>query len=178
METALTALVAFLHRTIPTWTVIVGAACLTSACTKFLVLRPTESRAEQWKLVVVFAHEGPNRHRVRTAHTERVRSVYIEPESGARFMFFEVKLKNEASAARGFAYDRCDLDAGEERILPSIVIIDNPAGMEAPAFELLAPGEVVTRKIVFAYPDGEAPTRLQCGALVIPLLPQDPSGPA
>jgi hypothetical protein len=163
------ALAALLHRTIPTWTVVVGATCLTSACTKVLVLRPTASRAEQWKLVV-FAQEGRNRYRVRTAYTEPVRTTYIEPESGARFISFDVRLTNEASAARGFKYDRCDLDAGQERILPSIVVMENPGGMEAPEYELLAPGQEVTRRLVFAYPDGDAPTRLQCGALVIPLL--------
>jgi hypothetical protein len=149
------------------WIALWGAGslsiCLASACRTSLLRHPTKSETDDWTLVVVKAHKGPD--------TYRARNGYIEPQSGAHFFSFDIRLTNLARVGRWFNYDWCDLDAGKERILPSIVRYEPQDELEAPEFEPLAPGREIVRTLIFAYPDDQKPTRLACGTLSIPLRP-------
>jgi hypothetical protein len=136
-------------------------ALLATACGTTLLNRPIESKAKEWTLVVDKLRDGPNSYGTGNGH--------IEPESGARFLWFNVRLRNDAAVTRSFNYDRCDVDAGEERLLPSIVDRDIAINAEAPGVEELEPGEEITRILIFTYPEERMPTRLQCGELSIPL---------
>ena len=119
--------------------------------------------------MVAKAHKGPDRYRTQNG--------YIRPESGAHFLSFDIRLTNLASVGRWFNYDQCDLDAGKERILPSIVRHDPQEERESPEFEAFPPGQEIVRTLVFAYPDDHGPTRLACGKLSIPLGRMKPPTP-
>jgi len=138
---------------------LIASASIMSACAVTLVYGPIESNADEWKLVLVKLRRGPDSY--------KTSSGYIEPESGAWFLWLDVRLKNETASTRRFNYESCDLDAGEHRVLPSIVHVDPDS--EAPDWEKLEPSEEITRTLIFSYPDGRMPTRLKCGALSIPL---------
>jgi hypothetical protein len=131
------------------------------ACGTTLMNQSAQARAKQWTLVVDEVRDGPDAYGQGNGH--------IEPESGARFLWFDIRLRNEAKTTRSFNYDRCDLDAGDQLLLPSIVDLDIAINAEASEVEEVEPDKEISRILIFTYPEGVLPTRLKCGELTIPL---------
>jgi hypothetical protein len=149
--------------------VVIASAFATSACAFTLINGPVESKTDEWKLVLVKLSRGLDQYKTSAG--------YIEPVSGARFLWLDVRLTNETGSTRWFNYENCDLDAGNRRVLPSIVPVGPDS--EAPDLERLGPRQEITRTLIFSYPDDQLPTRLQCGALLIPLkLGQSSNAPS
>jgi hypothetical protein len=141
---------------------LVFAALLLSACGSTLLNQRIERKAKQWALIVEHVNDGPDDY-------ARGDNVHFVPPSGMRFLWFKVRLRNDASARRSFNYDRCDLDDGEDRILPALVDKDMFINVTVDDADELDPGEEITRKIAFAYPEDHLPTRLMCGEIAIEL---------
>lgn len=121
-----------------------------------------ETKAKGYTLAVVEVTDGPNTYE---RGTQRV-----VPEDGLRFLWFNVQLRNDMATEQVFNYDRCDIDFGQEVILPNLVDMDKFVNLLVEdKEETLAPSEEISRNLIFAFPEDKYPTRLQCGDLVIPL---------
>lgn len=118
--------------------------------------------AKGWHMALESVKAGPNDY-ARGDH------VHFQPPSGSRFLWFTIRLKNVESTPKTFNWDRCDVDSGEDVLLPALVDTDALINIEAGKEEELSPGQELGRRLAFAYPDHKLPTRLACGELVFPL---------
>jgi hypothetical protein len=123
---------------------------------------PVEREAKGWHLVLETVKDGPNDY-------ARGDNVHFVPPSDSRFLWFKIRLRNTESTRRAFNYDRCDLDSGSDAILPAIIDKDAIINIMADKVEELDPGEEITRRLAFAYPEDRFPSRLSCGELVVEL---------
>src|SRR5712691_5898071 len=127
-----------------------------------LLHQQIETKAKGFSLVVTEITDGPNSYE---RGLER-----IKPEGGLRFLWFKIRLRNELAAGQTFNYDRCDIDVDGHAILPNLVDMDKFVNLLVESKEdKLAAGEEISRKMIFAFPDGKFPTRLRCGDLVLKL---------
>ena len=127
-----------------------------------LLHQRVETKAKGFSLAVTDVTDGPNSYE---RGLERVK-----PGDGLRFLWFKIRLRNELQAEQTFNYDRCDIDLGGRAILPNMIDMDKVVNLLVESKQdKLAAGEEVSRKLIFAFPDGSFPTRLKCGDLVLPL---------
>jgi hypothetical protein len=127
-----------------------------------LLNQPIQAKAKGFALVVTDVTDGPNSY-------ERG-LVRVKPEGDLRFLWVKIRLRNELATEQTFNYDRCDLDLGGSAILPNMVDMDKVINVLVESKQdKLAGGEEVSRKLIFAFPEGRFPTRLHCGDLVLQL---------
>jgi hypothetical protein len=126
--------------------------------------QPVERQAKGWHLVLETVKDGPSDY-------ARGDNVHFVPPGGMRYLWFKIRLRNTESTRREFNYDRCDVDSGQDAILPAIIDKDAIINIMADKVEGLDPGEEITRRLAFAYPKDHLPSRLACGELVVQLSP-------
>jgi hypothetical protein len=132
------------------------------ACATTLLDQRVETQAKGFTLAVTEVTDGPNTYERGTRR--------LEPDDGLRFLWFKVELRNDMTREQVFNYDRCDIDSGEDAVLPNLVDMDKLLNLLVEdKEETLAAGELITRNLIFAFPEDRYPTRLRCGELVIPL---------
>jgi hypothetical protein len=128
-----------------------------------LMNQRVEAKAKDWTIAVTEVSDGPNRYNMGG-------NVTYVPADNERFLWISMTVRNDRAAAQTFTYDRCGIDFDSREVLPSIVdrawvilseIYDKQDDMK--------PGEVVSRRLVFSYPDDRYPTRLACGEATMPL---------
>jgi len=143
--------------------VLASFALWLGACGRTVVNQPINRAGDGWTLVVRKVTDGPN--------GVDQGNVIIKPKKGDRFIWVHLTLHNEQRQARKFSFDRCDLDAGADVILPGIVTHGSSMGYlsDFPREPQLDGNESVDRRLIYAYPKGRSPTRLQCAPMVFPL---------
>jgi hypothetical protein len=121
-------------------------------------------RTEDWTLTLQRVSDGPN-------YLAPIGYTAYKPARGTRFIHTYLKIRNDAATLRGFGYDSCNLDLGEQRIVPSLVT--NYYGVQdvVKGDEDYEAGESSHRMLTFSYPKGLNPTRLQCGGVTFAPLP-------
>ena len=140
-------------------------ACLSllgiASCGQVILDSPLQRQGDAWDLTLRKLTDGPNSFNV-GGH------VTYKPSPGDRFVWAHVTLHNPSPSPRKFSFDRCDLDAGEDAVLPTIVSFAmlNGDGNREPE---LAPNETIERRLISAYPQHRSPTRLRCAPMIFPL---------
>lgn len=134
---------------------------LTAACSTTLVNQRIEQRGGGWTITLLKLTDGPD--------TYSYQNFRYEPGDDEKFLRATIEVRNDANVPRAFNYDRCDLDAGHQRLLPSLVDRDWVLNALADDVEDYDPGETKTRVLIFSYPEDQLPTRLACGEAVIAL---------
>jgi hypothetical protein len=131
-----------------------------ASCGRTIMDVPVHRTGDGWELTVTKVTDGPNAF--------SMGSVNYHPGDGERFVFAHVTLRNPSAAPRKFSFDRCDLDAGSQAVLPAMVSFGtlNSDSNREPE---LAAGETIERRLVFSYPMHISPTRLQCAPMTVPL---------
>lgn len=131
------------------------------ACGTVIISQPIQREGDGWGFTLRKLTNGPDRF-----HPGG--NVSYVAASGQRFIWAHVTLHNRGPAPRKFSFDRCDLDAGSDAYVPSIVSFAmlNNDGEHEPQ---LAAGETIERRLIFPFPTDRSPTRLQCAPMVIPL---------
>jgi len=137
------------------------ATIVAAGCAREIVNHPQSRQGDDWSLILRLLTDGPARW-----SSGDVRHV---PARGERFIWAHVTLRNDRMVPRRFNFDRCDLDDGRDVVVPVLVDADSFMSAAASRDPVLGPGETITRKLVFAYPETRSPTRLQCAPMVIPL---------
>ena len=148
-----------------TLTAILALGPLAGGCAHTVLDQRTDLRGDGWTLTVHKVTDGPNRF--------DTGNIVYKPESGERFIWVVVTLHNDEGQPRKFSFDRCDLDAGSDVMVPTKVDHDLPVGYDTDlAHEPeLAGGESLDRRLMFVYPKDRSPTRLRCAPMVL-ALPQ------
>lgn len=139
-------------------------AFLLTGCGTVLLNQPVERKAKGWTITLTRYRDGPNGF----AQADGTRLVSSD---GQRFLWAYVTVRNDAATPRKFTYNRCDLDLGGDAILPSFVAWDFVLNQLADETEDYNAGGYRTRKLVYTYPEGRAPTRLRCADVEFPLPP-------
>jgi hypothetical protein len=134
-----------------------------AACGTTLMNQRVEAKAKDWNIAVTEVSDGPNRYNMGG-------NVTYVPGDDERFLWVSVAIRNDRAAEQTFTYDRCGLDLDSREVLPSVVdrawvILSEIHDKQ----DDVKPGEVVTRRLVFSYPENRYPTRLTCGEAVLPL---------
>jgi len=92
------------------------------------------------------------------------------PEKGERFFWVRVKLRNNATTARPFNFDRCELDLADQGVVPGL-ISTAPMTFQADRVETVSAGDSIDRYLIFPYPLSATPTRLTCAPMTVRLPP-------
>jgi hypothetical protein len=91
------------------------------------------------------------------------------PGPGHRFLWAHLHLTNETKQDRRFSWSACDLDDGNDAILPGVVAVDSAVVNPRQMNEIIEAKDTVNRKVAFSYPYDRLPTRLKCKEMVFPL---------
>jgi len=132
-----------------------------SACSSALLNAPVSKSANGWGITLGQAKEGPDEY------AGDVGSVFAG--TGEKLIWALVTVKNDGPQEETFDYDSCLLEGkGESR---QILVVDKHGEVLAPAerAEAIAPGQERTRQLIYSYPKDQRPTRMKCGAIVLPI---------
>jgi len=143
--------------------VCVVLATAGSACGHVVLDKPVYRTGDSWELILRKVTDGPNQYNPNP-------NSIVSPGPERRFIWAHITLHNTQRVARKFNFDRCELDDGEQAILPALIDIDAALITGAVNREPeLAADETITRRLIFPYPESRSPTRLTCAPMVIPL---------
>ena len=143
------------------WLFAICSLASALGCARTIIGEPVHRTGDSWDFTLRKLTNGPNSY--------NTANVIYSPVKGERFIWAHITLHNQQKAARKFNFDRCELDDGNQKILPSKVDIDAFIQGEAAREPELSGDETITRKLIFAYPKNRSPTRLTCLPMVIPL---------
>lgn len=147
--------------------VVVVAVALTAGCGTVLISSDVERHGDGWSLTLQRLADGPN-------EIQPMGYTAYSAPSGSRLMHAYFRVKNDSARPRVYGYDSCDLDLKGDKVLPAMVLRYNGVMSQMERVETYAASETNYRHLVFVYPDGPLPTRIQCGALTFEV----PAGPA
>jgi len=133
---------------------------LAASCGRVILDVPVQRQGDSWDLTLNKLTDGPN--------SMSMGNTRFHPAAGERFIWAHVTLHNPVGEPRKFSFDRCDLDAGDQAILPAMVsfaVLNSDGNREVE----MAADETIERRLIFSYPSHQSPTRLRCAPMVIPL---------
>lgn len=131
-----------------------------TSCGRVIMDVPVHRQGDGWELTVTKITDGPNGFSVGNTN--------YHPGDGERFVWAHITLRNPSPAPRRFSFDRCDLDAGDQAVVPSMVSFATLNG-EVNREPELAANETIERRLIFSFPMHRSPTRLHCAPMTIPL---------
>jgi hypothetical protein len=137
------------------------SALAATSCAHVIIDQPIDLRGDGWDLTLRRLTDGPNSYS--EGNTQHM------PSKGLRFVWVHVTLHNTQPIPRKFNFDRCDLDAGQDAIVPSLIDADAFINWTVNREPELSAGETVTRRLIYAYPRDRSPTRLSCAPMIVPL---------
>jgi hypothetical protein len=85
-----------------------------------------------------------------------------------------LKIRNDAPTRRVFHYDGCDLDLSNDHVPTGLIINSGGIVRQIETTEPYEGGEQNSRWLIFSYPEGKYPTRLECGRVTIEFPPLGP----
>ena len=95
---------------------LLTAVLASIGCGTTLISSDIERRADEWTIVLQRLRDGPNQ-------IQPMGYTVYEAPSGERLIHAYLKLRNDSRQSRLFGYDSCDLDLGEERVVPGLIIV-------------------------------------------------------
>jgi hypothetical protein len=142
--------------------VFVSGLVLTGCVTSVL---PHELAAsgDAWTVKLTSLTDGPD-----SVVTTGFPSYRWEAGNGRKFIHAFVDIRNDAKGERKFSFNRCDLDDPQGVVVPSVVsttVVIAEAGRTA----TIAPGESLSRQLVFSVAKHYSPKRLSCAPMVFTL---------
>lgn len=148
----------------PFRTILTLAISLTavSACSSAILLKAPVSKAgEGWNLTLTQVKEGPDEYIGEV--------VTLTPESGEKFIWTLLTVKNDSPQEQTFSYEACTLDGKGASRQPAVVDRHAERPSAADLSEAFDPGQERTRELIFKFPKDARPTRMKCGAVVLPI---------
>jgi len=145
---------------------------LAAGCGTTLIADTVTRQADGWVFNLERLRDGPNSFQV-TGNT-----IY-KATAGDRLIWAYFKIQNSGNQTRVLGYDACDLDLGEQRVLPAVVTRYNGIASELEKNESYPPGDSNYRILIYAYPEGKLPARLKCAGMVFEIprtLAPEPTG--
>jgi hypothetical protein len=133
-----------------------------SACTSAMTNAPVTKRAEGWVVTLSEVKEGPDEYVGEGA-------VGLNANEGEKFIWAVVNVKSEHASEQNFAYEGCSLGVRDKGVEPFVVARHPETYAAADRSEDIAPGQERTRLLIYRYPKEQRPTRIKCGAIVLPI---------
>lgn len=132
-----------------------------SACSSVFLNAPVSKNAEGWVVTLSQVKQGPD---------EYVGDyVQFTPDKGERFVWTILTVKNELGQEQTFSYEACRLEGKGASAQPMVVDRNAELNSAADNSEAYEPGQERTRKLIFRFPGDQRPTRMKCGAIVLPI---------
>ncbi len=150
-----------MKRTSRTLATLLGLSL--GGCSHTVFEQRTDLHGDGWTVTVRKVTDGP--------HSFNTGNIRYHPESGERFIWVILTVHNDGQEPRKFAFDRCDLDAGNDAMVPNKVDHDLPIGYDADMDHEpeLAAGESIDRRLLYVFPHDRSTTRLRCAPMILPL---------
>lgn len=146
--------------------VLLAVVCGAAGCSQsVLVIRDVSLQGDAWSMVIDRMSDGPDGFMTGGFNATR-----YYPDKGERFFWVRVKLHNDATTARPFNFDRCELDLADRGIVPGLVATA-PMTFKADRVETVSAGDSIDRYLIFPYPLSATPTRLTCAPMTVRLPP-------
>ena len=93
--------------------------------------------------------------------------ISYEPGAGQRFLYVALAIRNLSTESRTFDLNAVRLGGDEVEATPSVFDMNWSISWEANPYPKLDPGEEITRKLIFAFPEHLDPDRLSVIGLVL-----------
>jgi hypothetical protein len=142
--------------------VVVSSSFVFAGCGTVLYDVPASRRSDDWTITIKRLKDGPNSFPMGAG-------VNFVPADGQRLLYLTLTIRNEAAIGRQFSYDACDLDAGNDVVLPGLIDRDAAINALADKVESYDPGEERGRRLIYSYPGDGFPTRVSCAHATFPL---------
>jgi hypothetical protein len=133
-----------------------------AGCATTLLEQDIRRQSDGWTVTFHKLADGPNGFTSRDA-------INYHPESGQRFLWVTLSVRNDGTGARQFPFDSCALDLGDTTYLPLYVGMNFGTQAQITKTPQLDAGEEITRKLAYGYPEGKFPEHLVCFGNAIPL---------
>jgi hypothetical protein len=133
-----------------------------SACSSALLLKAPVSKAgDGWTLTLTQVKAGPDEYIGEV--------VTLTPESGEKFIWALLTVKNDSPQEQTFSYEACTLDGKAQSRPPAVVDRHAERPAAADLSEAFDPGQERTRALIYRFPRDARPIRMKCGTVVLPI---------
>ncbi len=121
-------------------------------CSKALITAPVAASNGRWEIVLKDLRLGPDQYGTANGHWE--------PKKGRRFLRASVRITNGLRTDQEFLLGKIILTAGGRKVRPFILDMGGPVSLRANPAPRCAPGETISRKIIYIVPEGAPPERI------------------
>ncbi len=125
---------------------------LFAGCSTALIKGPLSVSNDRWQMTLEALNLGPDQYNTAGG--------YWEPRKGRRFVWATLRIRNSLRTEQTFLLERIMLTAGGKQVRPFIIDMNIPATVRANPEPRLAPGETVSRRLIYIVPDGSVPDRI------------------
>ncbi|MBN1498380.1 MAG: hypothetical protein JXA07_16530 [Spirochaetes bacterium] len=131
---------------------IIIFCALFAGCSRALITAPAAAYTSRWEIVLAGLGMGPDRYS--TARGDR------EPRRGRRFLWARLRITNRLKTKQEFLLKRIILTADGKRVRPSILDMGVLVSLRANPAPVCAPGETISRKIIYTVPADAVPEKI------------------
>jgi hypothetical protein len=117
-----------------------------AGCSTKLIQAPLTVSGEWYDITLLALTLGPDQYNTADG--------YWEPKPGRRFAWATVRISNRLKTKQKFRLDRVLLLAGSGKLRPFIIDMGAPVSLRANPEPELAPGETISRKLMYTVPKG------------------------
>jgi hypothetical protein len=143
---------------------LVAVALLYTGCSKALIKAPLSASNDRWQMTLEALTLGPDQYNTAGG--------FWEPRKGRRFIWATIRIRNGLKTDQCILLNRIMLAAGGKQAKPFILDMNSAVTMRANPAPKLAPGETVSRRLVYILPDGVAPEKIIYEKTVIEVPPK------
>jgi hypothetical protein len=123
-----------------------------TGCSKALIKAPLPASNDRWQMTLEALTLGPDQYNTAGG--------FWEPRKGKRFIWATIRIRNGLRTDQCILLDRIMLAAGGKQVKPFILDMNSAVTMRANPAPKLAPGETVSRRLIYIVPDGVAPEKI------------------
>jgi hypothetical protein len=132
--------------------ILVTIFMLYSGCSKSLIREPVAVSSGRWQMTLEGLTLGPDQYNTAGG--------YWEPRKGKRFIWATVRIRNIMKTDQVVLLDKILLTAGGKQVKPFILDMNSPVTMRANPEPRLAPGETISRRLIYIIPESVAPEKI------------------
>ena len=125
---------------------------LFSGCSTALIKGAMTASNERWQMTLETLKLGPDQYITAGG--------FRKPRRGRRFVWATLCIRNGLRSEQIFLLDRIMLTAGGKQVKPYVMDMNSPVTVRANPEPCLAPGETVSRRLIYIVADGAVPEKI------------------
>jgi hypothetical protein len=141
-----------MNRTLCSCIILATVFMVYSGCSKPLIKEPVAVSNGRWQMTLEGLTLGPDQYNTAGG--------YWEPRKGRRFVWATVRILNILKTEQVVLLEKIMLTAGGKQVKPFILDMNSPVTMRANPEPRLAPGETISRRLIYIIPEGVAPEKI------------------